>query len=107
MSRYVPSLRAIELEEDDEPLMSQHFAHARRAWAMQEEVLDNAYTCAVVSTLWTKRSRVYGAAPPAFPSVTTSGPRAYWKRGVARAGCARGLPGPVGSRPCSASCTIP
>ena len=59
MSRYVPNLRVIELEEDDELLMPQHFVHARRAWAMQEEVLDNAYTYSVD----TEKQGVWGGSP--------------------------------------------
>ena len=81
MSRYVPSLRVIELEEDDEQLMPQHFVHARRAWATQEEVLDNAYTYSVD----TEKQGVWGGSP-ACPSATTSGRRAFWKRGAARVG---------------------
>ena len=59
MSRYVPSLRVIELEEDDERLMPQHFAHARRAWTTQEEVLDNAYTYSVDG----EKQGVWGGSP--------------------------------------------
>lgn len=59
MSRYVPSLRVIELEADDESLMPQHFVHARRAWATQEEVLDNAYTYSVDA----EKQGVWGGSP--------------------------------------------
>ena len=43
MSRYNADARVIEADPEDEVLMPEHFANARRAWAEKKDVEDNAY----------------------------------------------------------------
>jgi len=43
LSRYNADARVIEADSEDEVLMPEHFANARRAWAEKKDVEDNSY----------------------------------------------------------------
>ena len=43
MSRYNADARVIEADSEDEVLMPEHFANARRAWAERKDVEDHSY----------------------------------------------------------------